>query len=136
MDSALVQENTTRMSSTPTEQMIPTPSAIMTDLAKAQPSSILVINLFQSNAIKLKCLAMQIDVAMNAKEEGERRHLLQKMLPIIAQEDPYMIRLLSQQKYIKIVKTTIARWVEGISLPFFLSSMIVLVSLVSNKITI
>jgi hypothetical protein len=30
---------------------------------------------------------------MNAKEEGERRHLLQEVLPIIAQEDPYMIRL-------------------------------------------
>jgi hypothetical protein len=35
--------------------------------------------------------AMQIDVMMNEEEEGERRHLLQKVLPIIAQEDPYMI---------------------------------------------
>jgi len=78
MDSALVRKNTTKMSSTPTEQMSPTLSAIMIDLAKAQPNSIFVVNLFQSNAIKLKCLAMQIDVAMNAEEEGERRHLLQK----------------------------------------------------------
>jgi len=59
-----------------------------------------------------------------------------KNVAIIAQEDPYMIRLLGQQKYIKIVKTTVARWVEGVSLPFFLSSVIVLVSLVSNKRTI
>jgi hypothetical protein len=32
-----------------------------------------------------------MNVAMNAQEEGEWRHLLQKMLPIIAQEDPYII---------------------------------------------
>jgi hypothetical protein len=91
MDPTLVWENTTNMSSTPTEQMSPTPSAITTNLAKVQPNNILVVNLFQSNEIKLKCPTMQIDVMMNAKEEGERRHLLQKMLPIIEQEDPYMI---------------------------------------------
>jgi hypothetical protein len=38
---------------------------------------------------------------MNVEEEGEQKHLLQKMLPIIAQEDPYMIRLLSRQKLLK-----------------------------------
>ncbi len=57
MDPAPVQENTTRMSSTPTEQMNPAPSAITTDLAKVQPSSILIVNLFQSNVIELKRLA-------------------------------------------------------------------------------
>jgi hypothetical protein len=56
---------------------------------------------------------------MNVEEEGEQRHLLQ-VLPIIAQEDPYVIRLLGQQKYINIVKTIASRWVEGASL-FFLS---------------
>jgi hypothetical protein len=30
---------------------------------------------------------------MNAEEEGEQKHLLQEMLPIIAQEEPYMIWL-------------------------------------------
>jgi hypothetical protein len=45
------------MSSTPTEQMNPAPSAITTDLAKVQPSSILIVNLFQSNVIELKRLA-------------------------------------------------------------------------------
>jgi hypothetical protein len=79
---------------------------------------------------------MQIEFMMNEEEEVGRRHLLQKVLPIIAQEDPYMIRLLDQQKYIKIVETTTTRWVEGVSLPFFLLSMIVLVSMVSNKRTI
>jgi hypothetical protein len=57
---------------------------------------------------------------MNTEEEGEQRHLMQEVLPIIAQEDPYMICLLGQQKYIDIVTTTIARWVEGVSI-FFLS---------------
>jgi hypothetical protein len=57
---------------------------------------------------------------MNVEEEGEQRHLLQEALPIIAQEDPYVIRLLGQQKYIDIVKTIASRWVEGVSL-FFLS---------------
>jgi len=28
---------------------------------------------------------------MNAKEEGEQIHLLQELMPIIAQEGPYMI---------------------------------------------
>jgi hypothetical protein len=50
------------------------------------------------------------------------------MLPIIAHEDPYMIQLCSQQKYIEIVKTTTTGWVQGVSLPFFLLSMIMLVS--------
>ncbi len=134
MDPTLVWENTTNMSSTPTEQMSPTPSAITTNLAKVQPNNILVVNLFQSNEIKLKCPTMQIDVMMNAKEEGERRHLLQKMLPIIEQEDPYMIWLFSQQKNIKIVKTTTVGWVEGVSLPFFLLSMTMLVSMVNKEI--
>jgi hypothetical protein len=46
MDPALVRENTTRMSATPTKQMNPTPIAIMTNLVKAQTSSTLVVNLF------------------------------------------------------------------------------------------
>jgi hypothetical protein len=124
MDLTLVRENTTRMSSTPTEQMSPTPNAISTNSVKAQPSNILVKNLFQSNAIELKCPTMQID---ECKRGGGSEAILQKMLPIIAQEDPYMIQLFGQQNYIKIVKTTTIRWVEG---------MIVLVSLVSSKRTI
>jgi hypothetical protein len=31
---------------------------------------------------------------MKTKEEGEQRHLMQEILPIIAQEDPYMIACL------------------------------------------
>jgi hypothetical protein len=79
---------------------------------------------------------MQMDVAMNVKEEGEQRHLLQEMLPIIAQEDPYMIRLFGQQKYIEIVKITSAGWAGGVSLPFFLLSMNVLVNMVNKETTI
>jgi hypothetical protein len=45
------------MSSTPTEQKNPAPCAVTTDLAKAQPSSILIVNLFQSDVIELKRLA-------------------------------------------------------------------------------
>jgi hypothetical protein len=91
MDPTHVRENTIRMSSTPTKQMSPTPSAITTYLTKSQPSSTFVMNLFCSNAIKSKCPTTQTNVMMNAKEVGEWRHLLQEVLPIIAQEDPYMI---------------------------------------------
>ncbi len=72
------------------------PSAITTNLAKAQPSNTFVTNLFHSNAIKSKHPTTQTDVMMNVEEVGEWRHLLQEVLPIIAQEDPYMIWLLNQ----------------------------------------
>jgi hypothetical protein len=62
--------------------------------------------------------------------------LLQEVLPIIAQEDPYMIRMLGRQKYIKIVKMTTTRWVEGVSLLFFLLSMTMLVNIMSKGTTI
>jgi hypothetical protein len=55
------------------------------------------------------------------------------MLPIIAQEDPYMIRLFGRLKHIEIVKTTLARWVEEVNLPFFLLTMNVLVNMVSKE---
>jgi len=55
------------------------------------------------------------------------------MLPIIAQEDPYMIWILGQQIYIKIVKTITMGWVEGVNLFFFLLSMNLLVNMVSKK---
>jgi hypothetical protein len=31
----------------------------------------------------------------NAKKEGEQKHLLQEVLPVIAQEDLFMIQLLN-----------------------------------------
>jgi hypothetical protein len=46
------------------------------------------MNLFHFDTIKSKGPTMQTNVEMNAKKEGEQRHLLQKVLPIIAQEDP------------------------------------------------
>jgi hypothetical protein len=103
MDPTPMRENTTKMFSIPTKQMSPTPSAITIDLVEAQFSSTFVTNLFHSDAIKLEHPTTQIDVVMNAKEVGEWRHLLQEVLPKIAQEDPYLIRLLIQQKYIEIV---------------------------------
>jgi hypothetical protein len=91
MDPTPMRENTIGMSSIPTKQMSPTPNAIMTNLAKAQPNSIFFTNLFHSNAIKSKRPTTQINVMMNAEKVGEWRHLLPEVLPIIAQEDPYMI---------------------------------------------
>jgi hypothetical protein len=88
MDLTLVGENTTTMSSIPTEQMSPTPSAITTNLAKTQPNSTFVMNLFHFDTIKSKGPTMQTNATMNAEKEGEQRHLLEEMLPIIAQEDP------------------------------------------------
>jgi hypothetical protein len=52
MNVAHVHENTTRMSSTLTEQMSLVPSAIMTNLTKLQPNNTLVANLFHSNTIE------------------------------------------------------------------------------------
>jgi hypothetical protein len=42
--------------------------------------------------------------AMQASMEGDRKHLLQEVLPIYTQEDPYLIGLLGKEKYIDIVK--------------------------------
>jgi hypothetical protein len=50
--------------------------------------------------------------------DGERRHLLQKALSIFVQEDPYMVRLLRNHKYIDIVNSK-TRWVKGVSFFFF-----------------
>jgi hypothetical protein len=47
-----------------------------------------VVNIFSSDIIELEHPTMQTNVTTNAEEEGEQRHLLQKVLPIIAQEDP------------------------------------------------
>jgi hypothetical protein len=88
MDLTLVGENTTTMSSTPIEQMSPTTSAITTNLAKTQPNSIFVMNIFHFNTIKSKGPTTQTNVTMNAEKEGEQKHLLKEVLPIIAQEDP------------------------------------------------
>jgi len=41
---------------------------------------------------------------MQAAMEGDRKHLLHEVLPIHTQEDPYLISLLGQEKYIDIVK--------------------------------
>jgi hypothetical protein len=64
------------MSSTPTKQMSATLSANTTNLVKAQPSSTFVAKLFHSNTIESKGSTMQTNAMMNAKEEGERKHLL------------------------------------------------------------
>jgi hypothetical protein len=53
--------------------------------------------------------------------DGEQGHLLYETLLIFAQEDFCMICLLSQQKYIDIMKAIVTRWVERVSflLPYF-----------------
>jgi len=45
--------------------------------------------------------------------DGERKHLLQKALPIFVEENSYMIHLLGKYIYIDIVKTLATGWVEG-----------------------
>lgn len=129
MDPTPVRENITSVLATPTKKYSPAPSAIAIDLAKFQPNSMFYCEhpSFQCNRIKRPTY-----IVKNAKEKGKRRRVLQKILPIIAQEDPWLIRLLGQQKYINIVKTTIVRWVERVN-PFFLSfllSMNLLVNMV------
>jgi hypothetical protein len=129
VDPAPVRENITSVLATPTKQNNQAPSAIAIDLAKFQASSMFYCKhpSFQCNRIKRPTY-----IVKNAKEEREQRHVLQEILPIIAQEDPYLICLLGQQKYINIMKTTAVRWVERIN-PFFLSfllSMNLLVNMV------
>jgi hypothetical protein len=58
-------------------------------------------------------------MAMAKNKETEHRRLAQKGLPILVQEDPYMIHLLGQQTYIDIVKLVTIRWLEGANLPFY-----------------
>ncbi len=47
-----------------------------------------IVNLFQFDVIESEQPVMQTNVPMNAEKEGEQKHLLQKVLPIIGQEDP------------------------------------------------
>jgi hypothetical protein len=49
--------------------------------------------------------------------EGDRHYLLRKALPIYAQEDPYMIKFLNQQKYIDIV-TQVVGWIDGVCISY------------------
>lgn len=52
-------------------------------------------------------------MAMATNKRGERRRLLQKVLLIIAKEDPYMIRLLGQHIYVNIVKSIVTNDYKG-----------------------
>jgi hypothetical protein len=47
-----------------------------------------------------------------------------------------MIGLFGQQKYIKLFKTIVVGWVEGVSLPFFLLSMNVLMNMLNKETSI
>ncbi len=67
------------------------------------------------NILKLDDLEV---MAMARNKQRKCMRLLQEVLSIIAQEDPYIICLLSWHKYIDIVKSTITRWLEGVTLPF------------------
>jgi hypothetical protein len=49
--------------------------------------------------------------------EGDHHYLLLKALPIYAQEDPYMIKFLGQQKYINIV-TKVVWWIDGVCISY------------------
>lgn len=53
-------------------------------------------------------------VTTHASMEGDHKHLLHEVLLIYTQEDPYLISLLGQEKYIDIIKKAPTRWVEGV----------------------
>jgi hypothetical protein len=61
--------------------------------------------------------AQKIMVALCLQEEGDHHYLLLKALPIYAQEDPYMIKFLGQQKYINIV-TKVVWWIDGVCISY------------------
>ncbi len=103
-------------------------SVIIVNNVERSPTPIVIYNVKG----ELDSLAIENDDRQNLDDnmmqtrgrDGERGHLLQKVLSIFAQEDPYMIHLLGRYKYIDIVKTTVIGWVEGVSfllLHFYLS---------------
>jgi hypothetical protein len=74
---------------------------------KAQSSSVVFVleEGIDSDAIESdNTTSGEGDIAMQAGMEGDRKHLLNEVLPIHTQEDPYLIGLLGQQKYIDMIK--------------------------------
>jgi hypothetical protein len=53
--------------------------------------------------------------------EGDHHYLLLNALPIYAQEDPYMIKLLGCQKYMNIITKTPIGWIDGICISYLTS---------------
>jgi len=51
--------------------------------------------------------------------EGDHHYLLLEALLMYAQEDPYMIKLLSWQKYIDIVTKAPIGWIDGACISYF-----------------
>jgi len=62
----------------------------------------------KENILKLETHTMPPPRVIN------KGYLVQELLPIHAQEDPYMIQLLGCQRYINIVSNVPIRWVVGV----------------------
>jgi hypothetical protein len=99
------------------------PFEITMDFTQIEPNITIVDNthaieyvaLGTEDILKLDDLEVMV---MATNKQTKCRRLLQKVLPIIVQEDPYMIRLLGRHKYINIVNLTSIRWLERVGLPF------------------
>ncbi len=86
---------------------------------KAQTSSlVLVFEDFDATKLDDTIRCKGDIVVMQACMERNHKHLLQEVLPIYTQEDPYLISLLSWQKYIDIVNKAPTRWVDGVCILF------------------
>jgi hypothetical protein len=90
------------------------PSEITMDFTQIEPNITIVdiahaieyVALGIENILKFDDVEIMV---MATNKEGERMCLLQNVLSIIVQKDPYMIHLLGRQKYINIVKSASIR---------------------------
>jgi len=123
MERALPEENTQSTTRSFVEQHNSTPFEIIVDFAQIEPNITIVDNAHTIESITLGIEdILKLDdlevMAMATNKEREHKCLLQEVLLLITQEDPNMIRLLGQHKYIDIIKSASTRWLEGVSLPF------------------
>jgi hypothetical protein len=118
VEGALLEKNTQSTTRSFVEQHNSTPSEIIVDFTQIEPNIIIVDNAhtIESIALGIKDILKLDDhevMAMATNKQRKHSHLLQKVLLLIAQEDPNMICLLGRHKYIDIIKSASTRWLEG-----------------------
>jgi hypothetical protein len=96
----------------------PTPCAITT---KPLPRIVNTIVVYISeDMLDLNTPKYELEtIARHSRVKKNERPLLLKVLPVFALQDPYMIGLLGQQKYIDIVKQSLDGWKRCAVLFFF-----------------
>jgi len=97
MEGTFPRENTQSRIGSFVEQRNSTPSKIIADFSQIELNITIVDNAhaIESNELGIEDILKLNDLEVMAMAtKGEHMHLLQEVLPIIAQENPYMIHLL------------------------------------------